>query len=362
MLNRLFQEINKKISDDEFRFKILLLGSILLFVAIAVFALIINIIYSQKSLLPFSVIMIIFGLTSAVSCHYFVKRIHLIGDIFFIVVTGILIFLPLDATSSSYYLVWPVVYPMWAVLLYQIKKGTIYTFCTLGILVLLFWSPLNNFEIFSGYHPAYGIRVTVAMVSTYILVLLFEVVRISLTEKLKESKERYERLSKFDTLTGIHNRYVFNRRIIKRIEANQDKKEMTLFMMDLDNFKKCNDLGGHFFGDIVLIKVAKIIKSIIKEDDLICRWGGEEFVLISEGISEEESRQKAEEIRGRIEKESFAQEDMSEEIKLTVSIGFVHFIPNARTKAEKIASLADEYMYLAKKKGKNRVEGGTVRV
>ncbi len=361
MFKKIIKEIDKRLSNDEYRFRLLLLGSIILFVLIAVLALISNILNNETKLMISSISMIIFGFISAASCHFFKKQINLVGDIFIIVVTIILFLLPLESRGGNVYLIWPVVYPMWVLLLYKIKKGTIYTFAVLGILMLIYYTPFGDIERFSNYKP--DIRVIGATLSTYFLVLMFETVRISLTKRLKENKERYEKLSKFDTLTGLHNRYVFNRRISKMLAANVGKKQMSLFMIDLDDFKKCNDVGGHFFGDEVLKKAAEIMKSMINEEDLICRWGGEEFVIIIEGISEQKSREKAEEIRKRLEKECFIKEDDREiEMNLTVSVGFIHFTPTEKTKAETIVALSDEYMYLAKKKGKNTVEGGAVKV
>lgn len=357
MIKNFFKQINKKITEDKFRFRFLLMGSILIFLFIAVIALIANFALKQTNLIFSSLLMIAFGSLCLTSCFLLKNKIKIVGDVFIFVVTIILFLMPLDGNSDSYYLVWPVIYPVWVLLLLERKKGSIYTFVVLGILMLLFWTPLNNIPQLSGFNPDYSLRVIIAMFSTYLLVLMFEFVRISLIEKYRISKEKYEKLSKIDYLTGINNRYVFNKTIAKMLEKNANKKEMAVFMIDFDDFKKCNDKGGHFFGDFILKKAAFVMKNMLKENDTICRWGGEEFMIVSEGISENEAKQKAEELRECIENEVFIDEIKKIELKLTVSIGYVHFMPTKNTKPEEIFNFSDQYMYNAKKNGKNRAEG-----
>ena len=124
-------------------------------------------------------------------------------------------------------------------------------------------------------------------------------------------------------------------------------------MIDLDDFKNINDTYGHPFGDEVLKGVVKAIRESLEPNDILCRYGGEEFIAIAKNISHEQAAVVAEKIRSRIEKKVFKIND--EVVSTKVSIGAcLSYHDNPLTIEEYIKN-ADDALYVSKRKGKNKV-------
>jgi diguanylate cyclase (GGDEF)-like protein len=123
-------------------------------------------------------------------------------------------------------------------------------------------------------------------------------------------------------------------------------------MVDIDNFKACNDTYGHLVGDVVLKGISDIMKENVREIDLISRYGGEEFALALPETSLEGARLVAERLRTKIKETVFRAYD--ESVKITVSIG-ISVYPDNADDIKGIAEKADAAMYLAKKSGKDIV-------
>ena len=135
------------------------------------------------------------------------------------------------------------------------------------------------------------------------------------------------------------------------IEHQQDGHKFALLMMDLDNFKKVNDTHGHVVGDAVLKQMGEIIHNSMRENDLVFRYGGEEFAVILPNTSEKGARYVAERIRATTEAAVF--EPGTIDLKLTISIG-IETCPEAPSILDLIV-VADKALYAAKKQGRNQV-------
>ena len=148
--------------------------------------------------------------------------------------------------------------------------------------------------------------------------------------------------SRTDELTQINNRYglydYFNS------EKNRNNEVLALF--DIDDFKNVNDVYGHVAGDYILKRVAEITFNIFAED-FVCRYGGEEFVIV---LDKEKSFEKLEELRLAIQNEEFVFEGNS--LRVTITIGIADYIKDITL--EKWVRAADEKMYSGKKSGKNK--------
>ncbi len=147
-----------------------------------------------------------------------------------------------------------------------------------------------------------------------------------------------------------------NRRHISSVQLKLMRKpnaEVGILMIDLDDFKKINDNYGHYFGDKLLCKVAETISNCTRSYDDIIRYGGEEFLVILYRSKKNDIMAVAERIRKRIESIQF---DKHPTVKITVSIGAAFYDVGSNKDINKEINRADKALYIAKQKGKNRVE------
>ncbi|MCZ7648545.1 MAG: diguanylate cyclase [Planctomycetota bacterium] len=159
-----------------------------------------------------------------------------------------------------------------------------------------------------------------------------------------------------DGLTGVFNHRYFQDRLLRDINrAKEENGRLTLLMIDIDHFKKYNDVNGHIAGDVALKEVAAVLRRNLKRNDLVARYGGEEFAVILVGIEREKGRHVAERIRQRIEEIDFPNEKILPTGNLTISVGLAEFPGDAPDRGDLIAA-ADRALYAAKHGGRNRVE------
>ncbi len=178
--------------------------------------------------------------------------------------------------------------------------------------------------------------------------------KIDEINSLKAELERYvkkiEQLSITDSLTKIYNRSKFESSLDYEIErARRYGNPLSLIIFDIDHFKSINDTYGHLIGDSVLTEIANLVKNNIRSTDIFARWGGEEFVILAPNINKEQAKILAEKIRKLIAHHRFKYVD-----HVTVSLGVTEFLPTDNK--ESFIKRADEALYLAKRKGRNRVE------
>jgi diguanylate cyclase (GGDEF)-like protein len=166
---------------------------------------------------------------------------------------------------------------------------------------------------------------------------------IALREKLRTQSLR-------DPLTGLYNRRYMEDALERFVSlGSRNGASTAVIMLDLDNFKKLNDEHGHAKGDAVLRDVAAQIVGALRPTDVVCRYGGEELMVILPDCSLEDALEKAEILRDRIESLS-----ASHECAISASLG-VATVPETATSATDIVPIADAALYSAKKAGKNCV-------
>ena len=156
-----------------------------------------------------------------------------------------------------------------------------------------------------------------------------------------------------DPLTQAWNRRYFEKTIPNYIEECIKKSHhFGLLMLDADKFKIVNDTHGHKIGDKVLIEIAEVCQRSLRDDDVIARFGGEEFVIFLNNTDSVSAMSVAERLRANIE-EAFVQNDVGEIVHFTVSIGVVS--SEKTSSMEVLLRQVDDAMYLAKNRGRNRV-------
>jgi diguanylate cyclase (GGDEF)-like protein len=175
-------------------------------------------------------------------------------------------------------------------------------------------------------------------------------------EALAHSNASLKRQSETDPLTGLANRRHFQA-AIKGL-SGQGGLSASVFLIDIDHFKRLNDSHGHAAGDTVLVEIARRLREAVRDDDLIVRWGGEEFLIVArtrEGMFAPQLAQRLLDlIGGRPVRHA------ANDIEVTASIGFVSLpIPphGLRLSWERAIDLVDTVMYLAKAHGRNKAYG-----
>ncbi|MDP3450989.1 MAG: GGDEF domain-containing protein, partial [Anaerolineaceae bacterium] len=161
---------------------------------------------------------------------------------------------------------------------------------------------------------------------------------------------RTKELAEKDSLTGLINRQKFTLIATKEMERSvRYKRELCLFMLDIDHFKHINDQYGHGIGDQVLIKLAQLVSNHMRTSDTFARWGGEEFIGLLPETSLEQGITAVEKIRTLI-----ADHDFELDKPVTVSIGITELIDYGDN-IDLFMDAADQALYQAKSGGRNRV-------
>lgn len=175
----------------------------------------------------------------------------------------------------------------------------------------------------------------------------------SALEKVNRLNNELSNLSTMDQVTGVRNRRYFNDILDQEfIRALWGQSTLSLIMFDLDHFKAVNDTYGHLAGDLCLKMVASTTCTAVKRiSDLVCRYGGEEFVIILPDTDHQGAMSFAERIRCKIENLNIVFAHQT--IKVTASLGVASFIPDSNKTTELLIELADKALYQAKNEGRN---------
>lgn len=172
---------------------------------------------------------------------------------------------------------------------------------------------------------------------------------------LEIEKSEYERSSKEDPLTGCLNRAGFSGVLLREQEKlNRTGGPVSFMIFDIDHFKDVNDTYGHLVGDEVLVNLAKLVQSMIRNTDSLVRWGGEEFVILSDDTSIQNAAFLAEKLRKAIETTTLITQQ-----QVTCSFGVTEMVPGEDPKS--FIARADKALYTSKEGGRNRVTVATFR-
>jgi len=170
-----------------------------------------------------------------------------------------------------------------------------------------------------------------------------------------QEREFYKELSYVDGLTGIHNRRYFNEALqAEVIKAKRFGSGLVLLLIDIDDFKIYNDCNGHQKGDEALAEMGRILKSACRGYDIVTRYGGEEFAILFPGATTKNAYELASRIVSEVRETHFEGEHLLPSGALTISIGVACF-PEDAGDAVDLVRRADEALYEAKNRGKNRI-------
>ncbi len=164
---------------------------------------------------------------------------------------------------------------------------------------------------------------------------------------------RLYRLSITDPLTKVYNRqFLYNRLPEEISRITRYKTPLSIILFDVDFFKKFNDTYGHDAGDYILKNLAQVVRNHIRGIDMLIRYGGEEFLVITPESNSDEAFEVAERVRREVKKNEFVYGDKS--LRVTISLGVAQY--KSGMSPEEFIRSADEALYLAKQKGRDRTE------
>lgn len=176
---------------------------------------------------------------------------------------------------------------------------------------------------------------------------------LDINRKLRHAFEREQLASRTDSLTGAFNRRYFFELLEYEFSASRRySRPLTLIMFDIDRFKQINDTYGHLTGDEVLEKIVSVVKSQLRETDVLSRYGGDEFVILLSSSNEQDALIVLERIHNELLASPF--EATGIKVDLTISVGIAS-MSNSMEKPDQLVSLADQALYAAKNAGRNRV-------
>ena len=233
---------------------------------------------------------------------------------------------------------------------YAGEKGTV--LLNSRFLPELGWHLLVEQELDTELRPVQNmllvnIAISAGITLTIAIIMLFMVRRY---------QQRLERSASTDALTGLLNRqafdFVFKAAIL---DAERSRQPMCAVLLDIDFFKKVNDKHGHLVGDHVLKEISAIARRSLRESDVLCRWGGEEFLILLKNCTLEKATSIAENLRGTIEGNDFSRttELLKTRMNVTVSMGVAQCKENESE--DSVFERADQALYQAKENGRNSV-------
>lgn len=191
-------------------------------------------------------------------------------------------------------------------------------------------------------------------ISSFLIIIFitsyFKISNQKLNKKLHEQNLELKRVASVDALTGLYNRYAMNE-FIEQIEKKGE--EYCVAIMDIDFFKKVNDTYGHSAGDMVLIEVAKILQSCVPENGFVCRWGGEEMLMLFPKLSLKDGIGMVEKTRKQIERTNFLWKDKHFSVTATFGVCYT----KGGESLDKTIKKADDSLYKGKDSGRNCVVG-----
>lgn len=172
-------------------------------------------------------------------------------------------------------------------------------------------------------------------------------------EELRRSAEAASEMSMTDALTGLLNRYGLHRALQRELsEARRYARPLSCLLLDIDFFKAVNDTYGHAAGDAALAQAARALTESVRGSDVVCRYGGEEFLVLAPETGVEGASALAEKIRQTFSSRLFG--DGARTFPLTLSVGVAQL--GASESGNDMIARADEALYHAKQSGRDRVE------
>jgi two-component system, cell cycle response regulator len=177
---------------------------------------------------------------------------------------------------------------------------------------------------------------------------------LELEDRLLHAQKEMEYQATHDSLTGLWNRPAWKRLLVAEFErAYRNATSFAVLMVDLDHFKSVNDTYGHHAGDAILTEVGQVLQSLVRAYDHAGRYGGDEFILLAQGLSADDALQYAERVRVTLAQTTVNHEGTSLSPTVTIGVAFAERLSECAPDA--LVRIADRALYEAKAQGRNCV-------
>ncbi len=282
------------------------------------------------------------------------KAAHLVTLGIYLSSTGVL---AISGGIHSSSIVWLIFVPVVASMMAGLRAGLRWGILSLiTVIIFYIFEATGTFylQLFQTTREDMLIDLVGAIVASSIVIWYSDNLKAISFSRLEQAEAQLKHLAAIDTLTNTYNRRYFleqSNKKLQRIYTSQGYASFLLF--DVDHFKKINDTHGHLIGDDILRGVAQICKENLRPDDLLGRFGGEEFVVLLPDTKASHACDIAERLRTRVENTPI-ETDIGL-IRITISIGMAVLEKPYHGNIDQLLLRADQAMYLAKQAGRNQV-------
>jgi diguanylate cyclase (GGDEF)-like protein len=211
---------------------------------------------------------------------------------------------------------------------------------------------LSERKLFGGWYLRAAITLALTLTVSLLLALTVSALATSL-RRSREMERQLERIAITDALTGLPNRRALDLTLeVEMQRSRREQRELAVLMIDIDHFKRVNDTHGHAMGDVVLVEVAhRVQRAACRPADFVCRYGGEEFVVVLPETPSAGAELVAERIRAGVAANAIVTHGLA--IEITVSVGIA--VQRADDGPGELIARSDTALYTAKRAGRNRV-------
>ena len=273
--------------------------------------------------------------------------------LFSLIVVGLSTYL-LVFDGTAFGALWLCGVPAFAPMLIGRIRGSCLSAAILAIMVFLLWTPWGKPLLQTEYALAFSHQVTLIYVLFFIAGYWCAFVRVATSQRLKEAERKNREMAIRDTLTGLYNRHWISQEMPLIMKRCSGQTRLAVMILDIDYFKKFNDIHGHLSGDAVLKQMADLLVQIVEPIGYVCRWGGEEFAVLAEGLNEEQTTHLAQRLCQAVERMEVPDENGVKQT-VTISVGAASMTPTEDMNPDYLINCADNALYAAKNAGRNSI-------
>ena len=257
-------------------------------------------------------------------------------------------------TTSESELLWICILPAFAPFILGTLWGTVTDILVLVEILILKFTPLNRLL---AEDPAFVVsyRLIIVFIGCILIGLALAGVGELLYSRMKQLLIAEREAAQTDALTGVKNRWWYSKQLESKNEQPEYRRRYAILLIDVDGFKAINDSYGHLFGDEVLIRITDVLKQSTSKGDIICRWGGDEFLCQVRAASEAEACAVAERITEGVRGMNIST-PVGDPISIGVSVGVVYIANPGDIFSTELFSIADNALYEAKNCGGTRIK------